>query len=79
VRAPDGRHLYAGWFHAVGTVVRDPLPAGDPAAAVTHFGPDFRFYLAAAGSLVPPAFGDRTVVQVEFEATVPWVLAEPPE
>ena len=27
--------------------------------------------------LVPPCFGDAPTVQLEFDATVPWVLATP--
>lgn len=73
-----GWRRYGGWFHAVGRLVRDPLvdaaPAGRPFVALAR---GFEVYFAGGGSLVPEPFAGQPVVQVEFEAQVPWVLAEP--
>jgi len=73
-----GYRQAGGWFHFVGRVVRDPLldeePAGRPFAALA---PGFQVFFAAGGSLVPDALAGLPVVQLEFEAKVPWVLAEP--
>jgi hypothetical protein len=73
-----GWRRYGGWFHVIGRVVRDPLvdaaPVGRPFVALA---PGFEVFFTGGGSLVPAVLKGQPVVQIEFEAEVPWVLAEP--
>jgi hypothetical protein len=55
--------LYGGWFHFVGSILKDP---GGPADQV---------YFLAQRHLLPASFGSAPVVQAEFNLQVPWVLA----
>jgi hypothetical protein len=61
---------YGGWFHFVGRIEKD----GEESVKVTE---RMTFYFGAGGSLVPESFGDAFVVQVEMDATVPWLLPGP--
>ena len=73
-----GHRQYAGWFHAVGRVVRDPLVDKPPlGASFTQVGRSFRVFFTSKGSLIPEPLLLHPIVQLEFEAEVPWVLAEP--
>jgi hypothetical protein len=58
--------LGGGFFHFVGRIVHDPAVA------------DEDIYFLTERSLLPEAFGDQPVVQVEFSFPVPWVVEEPP-
>ena len=73
-----GHRRAGGWFHFIGRVVRDPLldvePAGRPFAGLA---PGLQVFFAAGGALVPDTLAGVPVVQLEFEADVPWVLPEP--
>ncbi len=78
-RISRGRHAYSGWFHFFGSIEsgRDAqVPRGDL----------FTLELEAAGAACalgfsaktarsPAAFAGGTIVQVDFAAIVPWLLA----
>jgi hypothetical protein len=67
-----GRHSYGGWFHFIGRIEDDSF-------AIQPVGERFSlFFTNKAVGLVPAAFGDGPVVQLEFYAEVPWVLTDEP-
>ena len=77
----SGRHLYGGWFHFVGSIisgsdaarqVSENLWQPDLEATTEHFSLGFSSRL----ELVRDAFAGRGLVQLEFTAKVPWVLAK---
>ena len=77
---PAGRHIDGGWFHFIGTLLDGP----DAMVTVTEtmrrrdllpVAERFKLGFTTHLGLVPPCFGDAPTVQLEFEATVPWVLA----
>jgi hypothetical protein len=63
---------YGGWHHFVGHVVSDPTRK-------TRVTPSFEMWFHEARDLAAPAFVEQPLVQVEFLATVPWVLGELPD
>jgi hypothetical protein len=78
-RLPSGRHLYGGRFHFVGSI----LSGADAAKQVAEnlWQPDFEeadenFSLGFSSrlSLVRKTSAGLPLVQLEFTATVPWVL-----
>ncbi len=70
-----GRHVYAGWFHFVGSI-----ESGEDAWSPDGmFRPDsvsdsLEIGFSRAFALVPDAFRQGPLMQLEFQATVPWVL-----
>lgn len=77
---PAGLHVYGGWFHFIGTLAAGP----DAMVTVTEtmgrldllpVAERFKLGFTTHLGLVPSCFGDAPTVQLEFEATVPWVLA----
>jgi hypothetical protein len=84
-RVAPGRHHYGGWFHFVGRIV-----SGSDAArqiGTTQAGPVWGFDLEKVGvdfelgfthriGLLEKPFEGQPVVQLEFQATVPWLLPE---
>lgn len=83
-----GLHLYGGWFHFVGMLDVGPEALGPRRPGRGETGPHplvlvplgdrFRLGFTTRLGLVPAAFGAASVVQLEFEATLPWVLDTPP-
>ncbi|MGI4863193.1 MAG: hypothetical protein ACRYFZ_04670 [Janthinobacterium lividum] len=75
---PSGLHHIAGWFHFKGRVLagpdyREPLPGGGHTLHLTSITANFSIGFAAGSDLA--YFEDKTgLVQVEFEANIPWVL-----
>lgn len=79
-RLQPGLHGYGGWFHFVGFV--DGSDAKRQIAENTftfdlepingRFAIGFTTHVA----LVPKAFGDQPVIQVEFEAKIPWIIKD---
>ena len=78
----DGRYFYAGWFHFVGAELagRDAFVhwtetsgTWDLEALTGGFSAGLTIELA----LVPEALRSLPVLQLEFQAKVPWVLEEP--
>ena len=81
-RVAPGRHLYGGWFHFVGTVlsgadawkqVRENVWQPDLQPVIENFSLGFSSRLG----LVRKPFAGLSLVQLEFSATVPWVLQSP--
>ena len=74
----NGLHHIAGWFHFKGRVLagpdyREPLPGGGHTLHLTSITADFSIGFAEGSSLT--YFEDKAgLVQVEFEANIPWVL-----
>jgi hypothetical protein len=70
----SGFHLYGGWFHFVGRVMADPeslgkfdLESGDGT---------FKLFFHDKAALVAECFQGLPLVQLEFEAKVPWLIDE---
>jgi hypothetical protein len=83
-RLEPGKHLYGGWFHFVGSIVS----GADAAKQISEnvWQPDleeatesFSLGFSSRLELVRKAFNGLPLVQLEFNAKVPWVLpaAEP--
>ena len=80
-RLESGRHLYGGWFHLVGSIV-----SGDDAVkqiAEKTWQPNleetsefFSLGFTSRLALVREPFVGLPLIQLEFAAKVPWVLAE---
>ena len=66
-RLESGLHLYGGWFHFIGSILKQP---NGPANVVEHFTIDF----LPSRALAAKSFEDQPLVQVEITAEVPWVL-----
>jgi len=76
------RHLYGGWFHFVGSIEAGPNPKGQGSEGawsldLVPITPDFRLGFTSKSALYFRAFLGLPIVQVEFEAEVPWVLELP--
>ena len=63
-----GLHLYGGWFHFVGTIIKEPLGP----ATLDNFTIDF----IPNNDLAAKAFQNQPLVQIEITVKLPWVLAE---
>ncbi len=81
-RLDSGRHLYGGWFHFVGSIVS----GADAARKIGEntwqpdleaVGPHFALGFSALLALVQRTFAGLPIVQLEFQAELPWVLARP--
>jgi hypothetical protein len=70
----SGLRLYGVWFHFVGSVVRG---SDTDSALVLELGEHFKMYFTNHVTLVQEPLGGHEVAQLEFWATVPWVLDEP--
>lgn len=66
-RIESGLHLYGGWYHFIGHILKQPI---GPAKLNEHFTVDF----LVRGSLAAKSFGNQPLVQVEITAEVPWIL-----
>lgn len=71
-RMESGLHLYGGWYHFVGHILKQPI---GPAKLDEHFTVDF----IVSRSLAAKSFGNQPLVQVEITAEVPWILKEEKE
>ncbi len=67
-----GLHLYGGWFHFIGNILKQP---DAPAKLNEHFTVDF----IVSRSLAAKSFENQPLVQVEFTAELPWILKEEKE
>lgn len=79
-RLESGRHLYGGWFHFVGSISSGADAAKQVAENVWQ--PDlegtseyFSLGFSSRLALVREPFAGLPLVQLEFTAKVPWVLA----
>ena len=77
-RFEDGLHYYGGWFHFVGSIIAGE-DAVDASARVKLEQINERFSMAfsARTNLVGDAFKGLPLVELGFNAHVPWVLLEP--
>lgn len=85
-RLVPGRHRYGGWFHFVGRIVS----GSDAAKQITikgkqveawsfdleKVGAEFEVGFTQRIGLLRESFEGRPVVQLEFQAVAPWLLAE---
>jgi hypothetical protein len=69
----SGLHLYGGWFHFVGRIEEEGKELGKFDMEST--GP-FKLFFHEKPALVPESFEGLPLVQLEFEAQVPWVIEE---
>jgi hypothetical protein len=67
-----GGRLYYGWHHFVGRVVHDP-------GTVVAFDGGFSLSFHESRFRAHPTFGGHPLVQMEFVASIPWLLTEPLE
>ncbi len=82
-RLANGLHHYAGWYHCVGQILSGSdawqPEASSPELHRLHAEPlsdHFSIGCTSRLRLVPEAFAACSVVQIEFTAELPWVLAE---
>jgi hypothetical protein len=79
-REPSGLHLVGGWYHVVGAILEGAdvvrRVGGSGTLEFEELLPGFEFGFGREASLVPEVFHDRRIVQLEFQARVPWVLSE---
>jgi hypothetical protein len=83
---PSGRRKYMGWFHVIGRLVDGPdshrWAPDRRSACIVHerLDDDFALGVTAWSGLVQPSFEaeQASIVQVEFEVDLPWVLDEAP-
>jgi hypothetical protein len=68
-RLEPGVHLYGGWFHFVGTILKEPFGP----ATLEEFTIDF----IPNNALAAKVFENQLLVQIEFTVKLPWVLPEP--
>jgi hypothetical protein len=66
-RLESGLHSYGGWFHFVGTI-----EGGENNFEMV--GEHFSISFSTHTTLIPRAFGEQPVVQLEFQTEVPWVI-----
>jgi len=80
-RIEPGRHHYGGWFHFVGKIVCGSDASKQIGSNLWTFdlvavGADFRLGFSDRVALLEDPFKGHQVVQLEFEATAPWLLDE---
>jgi len=79
-REASGLYLTGGWFHFVGTILagEDAMhwEGGTGTFRFEELVPDLEFGFTARLALVREPFAGLTLVQLEFQTRVPWVLAE---
>jgi hypothetical protein len=68
-RLEPNLHLYGGWFHFVGTILKEPIGP----ATLDNFTIDF----IPNRDLAAKAFAHQPLVQIEITVKLPWVLSEP--
>ena len=81
-RDESGAHHVSGWFHIVGRICSgsDCWRAIGETTRVSELEPyatGMMLGFSSRNALVPGSFADQSVLQVEFETRVPWVLSEP--
>jgi hypothetical protein len=81
-RLDSGLHKYGGWFHFVGTIVsgRDamvPVGIGAFHHDLEQISTNFALGFTARITLPEPSFKGHPVVQIEYDADIPWLLGEP--
>jgi hypothetical protein len=79
-RLESGRHLYGGWFHFVGSIISGADAAEKVAENIwrPNLEESSEYFCMGFSSrleLVREPFARLPLVQLEFTAKVPWVLA----
>lgn len=72
-RLAPGLRLYGGWFHFVGRLEEETGEGAKPAGVSEPFS----ISVHDKPVLVPEAFQGVPLLQLDFNAHVPWVLQEP--
>ena len=67
-RLASGLHSYAGWYHFIGQALTGECED----AAMVAYG-RISVFFHSRPALLPKAFEETAVVQLEFEAEVPWL------
>lgn len=81
-RLQSGKHLYGGWFHFVGSILSG-ADAAKPIAKnlwqpnLEKVTEDFGLGFSSRIGLLRRPFEGKPIVQVEFTATVPWIISSP--
>jgi hypothetical protein len=80
-RVEPGKHHYGGWFHFVGRIASGsdaakPIGTNLWTPDLEKADAEFQLGFTKRLALVPDAFKGHTVVQLEFQTTVPWLLDE---
>ena len=79
-RLESGKHLYGGWFHFVGSIIS----GADAAKQISEnvWRPDldiesenFSLGFTSRIELIPKSLKGLQLVQLEFTARIPWILA----
>jgi hypothetical protein len=78
-RLENGLHLYGGWFHFTGAILKGSDAMKQIAENSWQLDPEqvtdeFAIALTRRTALVPASFGEQQVVQIEFETNIPWVI-----
>jgi hypothetical protein len=68
-RLEPSLHLYGGWFHFVGTILKQPIGP----ATLDEFTIDF----IPNNALAAKVFENQPLVRIEITVKLPWVLSEP--
>lgn len=80
-REPSGLHWMGGWFHFVGSIESgDDVLHWENGTGTFRFEelvPGMEFGLSSRLALVAEVFSDLSLIQLEFQTRVPWVLDEP--
>jgi hypothetical protein len=80
-RDASGQHHYGGFFHFVGALEggKDAMVMinGHGTYDLERIAEEFDFGLTSNVALVPAAFGENQIVQLEFQTRIPWVLNTP--
>lgn len=77
----SGFRRYGGWYHFMGTILREDPPEVNERVEVepTHFvslSDRYWIELTRTVHLVQTAFSGSPLIQMEFEALVPWVIKD---
>jgi hypothetical protein len=81
-RLPSGLHCYGGWFHAVGKIAaggecwREVKPR-IRIPELESLSPQLAIGFQLECALVREPFRGLSLIQVEFQAEVPWVISAP--
>ena len=80
-RDANGLHHYGGFFHFIGAIEsgRDAKQKsnGHVTFDFERIGEHFEWGFTSSIALVPTAFADASVTQLEFAAQIPWVIDTP--
>ena len=79
-READGLHVTGGFYHFIGSILSGAdVLQWSGSSGTFHFAqlaPQFGFGFGAQAQLVADPFCAYTIVQLEFQTRVPWIIAE---